>query len=82
MKKLYVVYECDTHRSYSSYVIKLVTANKDIAKTLFNENKKSYKNSDYSLNVSEYQPNLNSKCDNNFIQEFETPFLTTDKDEQ
>jgi hypothetical protein len=79
MKQLYVVYECDNHRNYSTYVIKLITANKSVAIQLFNSAKHCYEDQDYFLNACEYSPVMNPACDNNVFDEFEIPFLTTEE---
>lgn len=69
MKKLYIVYECDTHRSYDFYVIKLITPSIRLANKLFNAGKRHYDiNTDYYLNIGCYTPVLIPECDNNILR--------------
>jgi len=69
MKKLYVVFECDNHRSYSSYVVKLITPSIRLAQRLYKIAKKEWMGSDYYLNIGEYIPEFVPECDNNFLDE-------------
>jgi hypothetical protein len=69
MKKLYVVFECDNHRSYNSYVIKLITPSILIANKLYKTAKKEWIGSDHYLNIGEYIPKFVPECDNNILNE-------------
>ena len=67
MKKLYVVFECDKHRGYDSYIIKLITSSIRMAKKLYNIAKKHWMTSDYYLNIGEYTPVFIPECDNSVL---------------
>mgnify|MGYP006329931519 FL=1 len=65
MKKVYVIFECDNQRSYSSYCIKMLTCNLREALKHFKENKQHYEDGDWFYNVGSYEPtgNETSKTD-------------------
>jgi hypothetical protein len=80
MKKLYIVFECDDHRSYDSYVIKLITSSKKVANKLYNAARKHYDTDDsYHLNIASYTPVLIPECDNNVLRDL-VVFRTTESD--
>lgn len=69
MKNLYIVFECDGHRTYNSYVIKLITPSIRLANKLFNTARRHYDiNAEYYLNIGCYTPLLVPECDNNVLQ--------------
>lgn len=78
MKSLYIVFECNSQRSTDSVVIKLITPNRQKAEGMFNSCKEGYEDQDYYLNVCEYTPVIHPECDNDVINEFEVPYLTTE----
>lgn len=83
MKKYYLLYECDSYRSYGSYALKGIYTNKANAIKHFNACKSYYKkDDDWYLNIAEYKQNDASKdykaCTNNILYDTEYPFLTTE----
>lgn len=81
MRALNIVYECDSHRSISSMVIKGIFENKKTAINLFHKGKELYEDQEWFLNVAEYSGTINYEMDNNVLQDMETPFLTTERNE-
>jgi hypothetical protein len=72
MKKLYFVFECDSHRSYDSFKIEFATSNKRDAIKFYNKNKGHYKNEqDYFYNLAEYVPDFESDGGHDFLQSFD-----------
>jgi hypothetical protein len=83
MKKYYIIYECDSHRSYSSFTIKSIYTNKTNAIKHYNACISHYKTDDnWFLNVAEYQQDDSARnykaCTNNLFFDLEHPFLTTE----
>jgi hypothetical protein len=78
MKELYIVFECDNHRAYQKYCIKLITSSKKVANTLYNKARKHYDTDDnYYLNIASYTPVLIPECDNNVLRDL-VVFKTTE----
>ena len=71
MNPLYIVFECDYHRRYHSYVLKLITPNKRTAIKLYNATKKEWMASDYYMNIAVYEPTIIPKGDNNIFDSFQ-----------
>lgn len=70
MKNLYIVFECDGHRSYDSYVVKLITPSVRLANKLFNKARKHYDtDAEYYLNIGSYTPSFIPECDNNVLSD-------------
>lgn len=77
MNKIYFIFECDPQRNYGSYCVKLATSNKRYAKQFFQENRFSYFDSYWSLNLAEYEPNM-SDINGNLLKDLEL-LETTEK---
>jgi hypothetical protein len=56
MKKIYIVFECDKHRSYVSTQIKYLSGDKKEALSAFVRLKRFYFKQDFFLNLGEYVP--------------------------
>lgn len=69
MNKIYFIFECDPGRSIASYCIKLATSNMRYAKEFFQENRYTYSNNDWSLNLASYDPAISS-IDWNIYKDF------------
>lgn len=78
MKKVYIVFECDAHRSLDTYCIKLLTSNKREAIRIFKEGKPLYdKDMNWYYNVGEYEPSGNENSNGNVLRDLEI-ILTTE----
>ena len=66
---IYIIYECDAHRSYSSFCIKEICTSKTTAIAFYKEGKKRYyqKGDGYFLNLAEYEPRFNLSFDNSVL---------------
>ncbi len=71
MNPLYIVFECNHHRHYSTYVIKFITRSKRAAISLYHHTKKEWMGSDYYMNVAAYEPVLIPEGDNNIFDSFQ-----------
>jgi len=70
MKTIYLIFECDIERSIKSYVIKLITHNKDLAIKHYKTSKHIYEgDEEYYLNLAEYEPDLNGGGEVNVLRE-------------
>ncbi len=81
MRSLHIVYECDKYRSIGSIIIKGIFENRKTSIDLFNKGRDLYQDQDYFLNVAEYTGVTNYEMDNNILQDMESPFLTTERNE-
>lgn len=68
---IYIVFECDEHCSYNSYVIKEIFTNKAEALSFYNKGKKHYSNvgEKYILNLAVHTKRLNLSLDNNVLRD-------------
>lgn len=80
MNILHIVYECDSHRSKESVIIKGIFQRKSTAIDLFEKGKALYEEDGYFLNVAEYSGTINYEMDNDLRTDMEGPYLTTEKD--
>ena len=79
--KLYIIYECDAHRSYDSMVIKWITNNKAKATKFFDYWKQAYVN-DHSwfFNVGTYEVDQEDASDeSNALRDISDLILTTEQ---
>lgn len=64
MNTIYIVYECDSHRSYDSVVIKYMTTAKVKAKAFYNYYKQNYvDDSSWFFNLGYYEMDIDSCSD-------------------
>lgn len=79
MKKVYVIFECDFHRSYESYCIKMLTSNYREALKHFKENKAEYvKEQDWTYNLASYTLTGEETSQSNALRDLEI-LLTTEE---
>ena len=71
MKKIYVVFECNSQRSYDSYTIKLLSTNRELADRLYCRIRKEYQDGEWYANLAEYYPNPDTDTDANIFNELE-----------
>lgn len=80
MKTIYIIFESDNSRSLSSFVVKLMSGNKDLTLKHYHSIKSSYEgDEDYFLTLAEYEPNFNASDDANVFREL-TIIKTTEND--
>lgn len=81
MQKLFIVYECNMHRDYISFVIKLICTSKRQATSHYKKLSKTYNilTDNYYLNLGYYVPTLIPEGDNNILSEI--ILLNTTEDE-
>jgi hypothetical protein len=69
---IYIVYECDAHRSYKSFCVKEIFTNKKKALAFYNKGVKLFKaqgESDWYINLAEHKPRLNLSFDNDVLHD-------------
>lgn len=81
MKKIFIVFECDTHRQYSSYCIKFMSTNKALVDRFYCRLHKEYAKGDWYLNLAEYSPIADTGSGANVFREFEV-IKSTEKGEE
>ena len=71
MNKVYLVFECDSHRSIGSYCVKFLSASLIEAINIYNKDKKEYRNNDWFYNLALYKPTGNECFTGNVLRDLE-----------
>lgn len=71
MNKVYVVFECDNHRSHDSYCIKLLSGSLIEAMKIYNKDKKEYRTNDWFYNLALYKPTGKECFTGNVLRDLE-----------
>ena len=78
MNKIYIVFECDGHRTHTSTVIKFITTSLKKAEVLYKHAGKYYTDNQYFLNLAIYEPVLKLDGGNNILNELSILKTTED----
>lgn len=69
---IYIVYECDTHRSHQSTCVKEIFTNKQKALAFYRKGVKLFKaqgESEWFINLATHEPRLNASFDNDVLHD-------------